>query len=93
MLGMGLPSVGMLSGFPYGAQVASFGGVCSYCSSGVLIIVNNKTGLQPPAHTLTWPRVPWQLFRCSSYRSPLRFQQCDRTHRLCWQSSRHCVRR
>jgi hypothetical protein len=37
MLGMGLPSVGMLGGFPYGAQVASFGGVCSYCSSGIVI--------------------------------------------------------
>ena len=31
VLGMGLPSVGMLSGFPYGTQVASFGGVCAYC--------------------------------------------------------------
>jgi len=31
MLGMGLPSVGMLGGFPYGNQVASFGGVCTYC--------------------------------------------------------------
>jgi len=27
VLGMGLPSVGMLGGFPYGNQVASFGGV------------------------------------------------------------------
>jgi hypothetical protein len=31
VLGMGLPSVGMLGGFPYGNQVASFGGVCAYC--------------------------------------------------------------
>ena len=31
VLGMGLPSVGMLSGFPYGNQVASFGGVCACC--------------------------------------------------------------
>jgi hypothetical protein len=31
MLGMGLPSVGMLGGFPYGNQVASFAGVCPYC--------------------------------------------------------------
>jgi hypothetical protein len=31
MLGMGLPSVGMLGGFPYGNQVASFSGVCAYC--------------------------------------------------------------
>ena len=31
VLGMGLPSVRMLGGFPYGNQVASFGGVCAYC--------------------------------------------------------------
>jgi hypothetical protein len=31
VLGMGLPSVGMLGGFPYGNQVASFSGVCAYC--------------------------------------------------------------
>lgn len=33
MLGMGLPSVGMLGGFPYGNQVASFAGVRPYCFS------------------------------------------------------------
>jgi hypothetical protein len=31
VLGMGIPSVGMLGGFPYGNQVASFGGVRAYC--------------------------------------------------------------
>jgi len=33
VLGMGLPSVGMLGGFPYGSQVASFSGVSAHCFS------------------------------------------------------------
>lgn len=40
VLGMGLPSVNMLGGFPYGTQVASFG-VCAYCFSGSFRNHNN----------------------------------------------------
>jgi hypothetical protein len=42
MLGMGLPSVGMLGGFPYGNQVPSFAGVCIYCSDRPIHVNNNK---------------------------------------------------
>ncbi len=66
MLGMGLPSVGMLGGFPYGNQVASFAGVRPYCFPNSFehahnYIVSTITGFQCSANSLARSRVSWQL--------------------------------
>lgn len=62
MLGMGLPSVGMLGGFPYGSQVASFGVrpqlFFLICSNMLMLTI---TGFQCSANALARPPVSWQL--------------------------------
>lgn len=93
MLGMGLPGMNMLGGFPYGAQAGNYGQVHS-------IIIDIE--MSHIANLISLVAISPALFKCQHSPNPrclltggyfcraFCHDQCYWSHRLCWQPPRNC---